>query len=145
VDHFYLDDAGPGPSTTYNITARASGATTANTVPIVVKNSDPVFSTLKPTAINLGGTETLRGTFTDFGVLDDHVVTITWGDGTTSTTSLAANVFTFRFDHVYADRAKLTNNPLLHNVSVKVPVIVEIADKDGGKATRPTVIIVKLP
>src|SRR5262249_55034303 len=50
------------------------------------------------------GTTTLTGTFTDLGVPDDHIVTILWGDGTSSTTlPLATGVLSFSLSHRYLD------------------------------------------
>jgi len=74
--------------------------------------------------INEGGMVTLTGTFTDPGTLDTHTVNINWGDGTTSTVSVAAGVLSFSSQpHQYLDN-QFQNAPYTITSSV--------SDNDGG-------------
>ena len=92
--------------------------------------------TLTPT-IDEAGTATLAGSFTDPGVNDSFVLLVTWGDGTTSTRSFApGRPKSFSFSHAFAD-----DNPTTTPVD-RVPVRVQLSDKDGGKAlAAPTVTV----
>ncbi len=67
-----------------------------------VTPSRPVLS-LSATTIFENGKTVLSGTFTDPDVLDDHTVSIAWGDGTSETIAIAANVLTFSQPHQYLD------------------------------------------
>ncbi len=55
--------------------------------------------------INEDGTATISGSFSDVGSLDTHTVTISWGDGTTSSASVDPVARTFTANHQYLDDA----------------------------------------
>lgn len=101
--HQYLDDQAfedgpsPGNDTLFddaNITVMVSddgGLTGTDSVSTTVNNIEPVIidvasdATFEDKALP-GDTITLNGSFSDVGTLDEHTVTIDWGDGTTAIT-----------------------------------------------------------
>src|SRR5205823_1051504 len=84
-----------------------------------------VSLSLSATSINENDSVTLGGSFTDPGALDAHTVTISWGDGSASTTvSLAAGLLSFSgVPHQYRD-----NNP----GDAAYAISVTVTDRDGG-------------
>jgi hypothetical protein len=134
----------PDDNGTYvvNLTAtdKDGGVGTATAQTIAVTNVAPanVSLTLSAASINEGQSVTLGGTFTDPGVLDTHVVVITWGDGSATTTlNLAAGVLSFSgVNHTYQD------NPAGQPTG-SFPISVTVTDKDGGQGTGSTPIQVK--
>lgn len=116
-------------------------ATLALPIPVVVNNVLPanVVLSLNPATINEGGTTSLRGTFTDSGVLDTHTVNIDWGDGGEPETLpvLAAGVTSFGpVSHTYT--GELGDSPITDTITVTV------TDKDGGRPDEPSTIIVTI-
>jgi PKD repeat protein len=99
------------------------GASASDTVEVVVRNVDPVLSSLTgpdgPRAI--GTTVTLTGDYTDAGSLDTHTVEVAWGDGSTSAGTASGGTLTA--DHVYAAPGVYT-------------VIATLTDDDGGSTSR---------
>ncbi len=59
-----------------------AGATAARTVTVTVANVAPVVAPLSPAVRPFGTPYPLAATFTDAGILDTHVATVDWGDGT---------------------------------------------------------------
>jgi 6-phosphogluconolactonase (cycloisomerase 2 family) len=105
-----------------------AGLSDVATAQIHVNNVAPANLSLStsPTAINENGTTTLSGTFTDPGILDTHVVVVTWGDGQSDTLNLAAHALGFNKTHQYLDN-RPGNAP--YSIGVKV------TDKDGASTT----------
>jgi hypothetical protein len=80
----------------------AGGSAVNGTNVVAVKDVAPSGTTLKldKTTAEEGELVTLRGSFTDPGTRDAHLVTINWGDGSSAdTVSLGAGVLTFREPH----------------------------------------------
>jgi len=70
-----------------------------------------------------GQSVTLNGTFVDPGTADTHVVTVNWGDGDSSTVTLAAGVTEFTAVHVYLDNETET-------AASDFPISVSVVDDD---------------
>jgi hypothetical protein len=98
---------------------------------VSVRNAAPTISGLSVPASTMEASEvSVTGTVTDPGVLDSHVVTVNWGDGTTSQQSLAAGSGgAFSLSHTYADDNPTATTADAYTVSVAV------ADDDGGTST----------
>jgi hypothetical protein len=79
--------------------------------------------------VDEGGVLTLSGGFADPNAADTHTVTITWGDGTSSTLDLAAGALSFSATHPYAD-----DNPTGTSSDVEA-IGVTVTDPAGGSAT----------
>jgi hypothetical protein len=60
---------------------------------------------LSAASVTENGSVLLSGSLVDPDPNQTHVVTVTWGDGTNTTVSLPANVFTFSTAHTYLDDA----------------------------------------
>jgi PKD repeat protein len=107
ASHDYLA-AGP-----YVVTAtvtdrdHAAGTQTASLV-VLARNTSPSSLALSPT-VN-GRTVAVSASFVDPDVLDTHTVTMSWGDGTTTTWTLAAGVTSFNASHTYATSGTYTLN-----------------------------------
>ena len=102
---------------------------------VLVYNVPPVTRIAAPAnnaVFAAGATANLTATFTDKGVLDTHVCTIDWGDGTSSqgTITEANGAGSCTASHAYA-QAKW------YSVKVKV------TDKDGGSASAAIGLVVK--
>ncbi|VTR94201.1 cadherin-related protein : Uncharacterized protein OS=Cylindrospermopsis raciborskii CS-505 GN=CRC_01020 PE=3 SV=1: MAM: Lectin_C: Lectin_C: PKD [Gemmata massiliana] len=103
--------------------ARASGGQGAT---ITVTNAAPTATDVSVTpVVNEGGTATVTGRITDPGAADTHTVTVSWGDGTSSTAVVNADR-TFTATHVYTD-----DNPTGTPADV-YQVGVSVRDDDGG-------------
>ena len=89
---------------TATITDDDGGKGSATTI-VGVDNVAPSALSLGLTSpiINEGSSTTLNASFTDPGTLDNHNAVITWGDGTSSSISLAAGVLSFSASHTYAN------------------------------------------
>jgi PKD repeat protein len=110
----------------------ASHTVTASST-IVPTNVAPVVGTLSlsPTSVVDHQTVTVSGTFTDPGKADTFTLTITWGDGTSSSQSLAAGTRSFSDSHAYSAAGPVT-------------ITATVADRDLGKGSS-TVDLVVLP
>ncbi|HLN30001.1 MAG TPA: PKD domain-containing protein [Gemmataceae bacterium] len=100
VTHQYVTTPGAAASGSYTISVTVTdkdGGSTSAQISEQVNNVPPsnLSLTLSPTSINVGSSTSLGGTFVDPDTLDTHTVAIKWGDGGTSTVSLAAGVLTF--------------------------------------------------
>jgi len=132
ANHTYVD----GPKV-FGIRATAQGASEATGI-IVVNNVAPAITGVtKPADSNEGGQVTLSANYFDPGLLDTHTVTVNWGDGTTSTISLAAGGSTFSVSHTYIDDDP-TGTP-----EDTYTITIQVRDKDGGQATSSTTALVK--
>src|SRR4029079_962711 len=82
---------------------------------------------------------TLGGSFTDPGTLDQHTVTITWGDGSAPETfNLAAGILTFSKGHKYLDNSPKGSASGVDTISVTVK------DDDTGTGSGSTGITVNI-
>ena len=137
TSHLYQDNpAGQATGGAYTIAATATdkdGAIGSASTPVVVNNAPPVVGslTLNTGTIDEAGTITLSSSFTDAGILDSHVVTVDWGDGTAGspdigTLDLAAGVSTFSLDHLFLD------NPAGQATGGAYAIAATVTDNDGG-------------
>jgi PKD repeat protein len=67
----------------------------------LVVNTPPSNLALSATTAVEGDPTTLSGSFSDPDLTDSHTVAIVWGDGQSSSVTLAAHVLVFSVDHVY--------------------------------------------
>ena len=142
VSHVYADDNPSGtPSDVNSIsvtvrdddTLQGTGGTQ-----LTVNNAAPVVAEIgvSPAVVNEGQTQSVTVTFTDAGVLDTHTVTITWGDGQTTSVAAAAGVTSVSAAHVYAD-----DNPT-GTPSDAATVSVVVADDDTGTGSGSAAVTV---
>ena len=121
--------AADGPAGPQTVTVQASdgkGGVAMVSFTVTVVNIAPGVTISVTPALDEGQPAVLAGTITDPGALDSHVVTINWGDGTTSSQALGAGVLGFAATHTYAD-----DNPS-GTASDVFSVSVVVTDKDGG-------------
>jgi len=111
-------------SASHTVTASASVSPT-NVAPVVGTLS------LSPTSVVDHQTLTVGGTFTDPGTADTFTLTMDWGDGTSSSQSLAAGTRSFSDSHAY-------------NAAGPITLKATVADHDLGKASS-TADLVVLP
>jgi hypothetical protein len=122
--HIYLQDG------VYDVTLTATdndGLVTTATVPIVVHNVAPAFAGFPDATRATGEPYSLASSFIDPGS-DSWIVTVTWGDGSTSQQSLGAREFAL--NHAYAAAGAYT-------------VSVTVADEDTSTSTIHTVTVVQ--
>jgi hypothetical protein len=84
-------------------------------------------------AVNEGEVAYVRGTFEDQGILDEHTVTVSWGDGTPDTVvvlPLGAREFTI--SHTYVDDGPNSTVGDSPSEVFVYTVRVTVADGDGG-------------
>ncbi|MDQ2912756.1 MAG: PKD domain-containing protein [Chloroflexota bacterium] len=112
-----LDDNGG-----HSVTAAASVSPT-NVAPTVGA------LTLSPASVVDHQTLTLSGDFTDPGTADTFTLTIAWGDGKSSTQSLAAGTRSFSATHAY-------------DADGPVTVTATVADRDNGAGSSSTSFVV---
>lgn len=135
IPHRYPLDAAPGVvSQTFNVSLSltdpfgepAGGATTAtitNAPPVLLSNS------VAPAEFNEGQTVQVSGVLADPGLLDAHVVTINWGDGTAHTVmNLPAGTNEFAAAHAYLD-----DKPTLTPFDITI-LTITVTDDDGGSS-----------
>jgi|GEM_PF-1249566 len=122
---------GPTESQQVTITATDSqGASSSVAFDLVVKNVAPRISGFSSSAVPCSGiienqTVTVSLVFVDPGMGDTHTTVIDWGDGTTTTVSIAAGVRTIASNHAYA-------------VGGVYGIAVSLTDDDGGLASAMT-------
>src|SRR5437870_3341563 len=102
-------------SANHTVTASASVSPT-NVAPVVGSLS------LSPTSVVDHQTLTVSGTFTDPGTADTFTLTVDWGDGMSSTQSLAAGTRSFSATHAYAAAGPVT-------------IKATVTDRDNGAAS----------
>ncbi len=140
AQHQYLDDgSSPGNSTasdSYTITVTVADDDTGSgsgTTSVTVNNLAPMVTSLNlsNSVIYEGGSTTLSGAFADIGTLDDHTVTINWGDSLPDTTiTLAAGVYSFSdVTHQYHEEDDFI-------------ITVTITDDDLGSVSSPIPVTV---
>ncbi|MBK8017280.1 MAG: tandem-95 repeat protein [Betaproteobacteria bacterium] len=107
AEHRYVDDDPTAtPSDLYAITATIAdddlGSGTASTQ-VTVENRAPGLTGLQVDEIRtaLTSSATLSGRLSDVGISDTHVVTVEWGDGTSSQATVDAIARTFTAQHEY--------------------------------------------
>jgi hypothetical protein len=127
TSHKYKDNPAGAPTFTIGVRVVDSmGATGTGNASVTVNNVAPVLSgvTGPTTVVNTGASATLKGTFTDVGVVDTHSCVVDWGDGqTTSATASETNGSgTCTVSHVYG-----AGGPQTATFTLK--------DKDGGSAS----------
>jgi len=82
------------------VTDRDSGSGTQDvSVVVSARNTVPSALALDPSVA--GANVTVNANFADPDALDTHVATLTWGDGATTTQTLAAGATTFSAAHLY--------------------------------------------
>jgi hypothetical protein len=122
ASHTYVE----GPA--FRIVAATSGDLAAVSA-VSIKNVAPTIQGLSiPASTSEASAVSVTGTVSDPGVLDTHIVVVTWGDGTTSQQSLAAGGGSFSLSHTYAD-----DNPT-GTAADAYAVAVQVTDDDGGKS-----------
>ena len=119
---------------TYTVTVSGTdnlGYVSAQTSQIVVTNVAPTLPTTnlntQPATLKEGSVTTVNGTFKDPGTLDTHTVSIAWGDGQTSSVSVAAGILTFTSSHVYLDNGAY-------------PIGLTVYDNGGGVSPLATIV-----
>jgi hypothetical protein len=137
VSHQYLDEPSSGSTYAIQVTvADDDGSGTSATTSVAVNDVAPsnLQLALSASTILENGSTSLSGTFTDPGSLDTHTVTINWGDGTSSSLSLAAGVQSFSgLSHQYLDEP---GNGSSYAISVAV------TDDDGSSTSAGTSVTV---
>jgi PKD repeat protein len=106
----------------HSVTANAS-VSPANVAPVVGSLS------LSPSSVVDHQTLTVSGTFTDPGTADTFTLTVEWGDGTSSTDSLAAGVRSFSATHAYEAAGPVT-------------IKATVADRDNGRTSSSVDLVV---
>ncbi|MEO1687391.1 MAG: PKD domain-containing protein, partial [Pseudomonadota bacterium] len=142
-----LDDAAPAPAAGPALLLQASVANVApvfDPSPVVdPAEADPDLATTLETFIlqvpdlERPGQVRLAGAFTDPGLADAHVATVTWGDGATETLTLTGDpARAFDVTHDYAGEGLFVFD-----------VTVRIDDGDGGvaEATRSITLDTRVP
>lgn len=142
ADHQYLDDTPSGTTTDpFTISATVSdddGGSVTATTSVTVNNLAPSVGTLTLDAASIdeGGSVTVGGTFADIGVSDTHVVTIEWGDGTTSQADVDQAGRSFTATHQYVDDTPSDT------ASDSYTIVATVTDDDDGVGTNETSIVV---
>ncbi len=116
------------------ITDDDTGSVSASTT-VTVNNVAPVIVSYNAPVINEDGTATISGSFSDVGSLDTHTVTISWGDGTTSSATVDPVSRTFTANHQYLDDA-------LRRASDVYTIGIKVTDDDTGSVQATTTITV---
>jgi PKD repeat protein len=128
ASHVYADTG------TYSVVltlADSAGHTVTANASVSPANVAPVVGTLSlsPSSVVDHQTLTVSGTFTDPGTADTFTLTVDWGDGTSSTDSLAAGTRSFSATHAYAAAGPVT-------------IKATVADRDNGRSSSSTTLVV---
>jgi hypothetical protein len=131
--HTYLDDQGAGDSRRYLVTATLPATGAQETATVTVDNVAPrtLTAVASDGPVDEGSVLGLALSFEDPGLLDTHLVTIAWGDGTEEERTVTASGQIRRelaLEHVYLD-----DDPSGTAVD-PYDVVVTVVDKDGGQA-----------
>lgn len=104
-----------------------------DTARVTIANAPPTVATpvVTPNPVALGALVALSTSFTDPGVHDDHTATIDWGDSTISSGTVTETAGT---GDVFGTHAYAARGTYLVKVTVN--------DKDGGKTSRTTTVVV---
>lgn len=131
VPHAYANNPTGEPSGVYTVTVAVSdqdGATDQATTTVTVENAAPRLElrTLSATEIAEGGSVTLTGNVTDWGLDDSQLVSVDWGDGTQSMATLTEvdGILAFSAEHGYA------NEP--PGPACTYTIVSTVTDNDGG-------------
>lgn len=105
--HAYADTGNYSVVVTLNDSARNTVSASTSVSPA---NVGPVVGSLvlSPSSVVDGELLTVSGTFTDPGTADTFTLTVNWGDGASSTESLAAGTRSFSATHAYAAAGPVT-------------------------------------
>lgn len=108
---------------------------------VTVNNVAPSVAplSLSSTSIDENGTVTVAGTFTDPGTLDEHTVTIDWGDGDSDTVTLPVGQRSFSLSHQYLDDGPSPGNG---TASDDYTITATVTDDDTGSDSVSAVITV---
>ncbi|HBO43183.1 MAG TPA: hypothetical protein DD670_04460, partial [Planctomycetaceae bacterium] len=131
----YLDEGDGRYNVTLWMEDSEGGRSLDRSMTVFVHNVAPHGLAIDPIdPVDEGETVSLRGTFVDPGTLDEHAVTIDWGDGMIeSVLVLPLGEREFAADHVYADNGEYT---------VTVTVEDDAADSDVHYAEESFAIVV---
>lgn len=100
---------------------QATPNSASDTADLTVLNDAPASLALTSTAeIDENGTATLDLSFTDAGLVDEHTVTIDWGDGTVESVTLAVGDRTASLTHQYLDDDPTGTASDAYSISVSV-------------------------
>ena len=131
VSHTYANNPAGQPAGSFTATAALTDGhdpASIETASIRVSNVAPVLTSAatgssSTNKTQIGQSLPLTGTFTDPGVLDTHIVSVAWGDGSKATSyPLAAGVLGFNLSHVYAKAGTYA-------------VTVQVTDSDGAASS----------
>jgi hypothetical protein len=113
--------------------------------PVIIGGGQVQFTNTAPSGVTVSASPgtidenqsvTLSGTFTDPDAEDTHTVTISWGDGTTSTLSLAAGARSFSATKQYLDDDPTVTPSDVYAINVTV------ADDSGASGSGSTTVTV---
>lgn len=114
------------------LTVSDAMSSNTKTLPVIVLNAAPSFTSFRLSATDLeaGQAVTATGAFTDGGANDTHTVTLNWGDLTPTTTMAAVGSFTS--DHTYTAVGDFT-------------VTATVTDDAGATAVATSTVSVRTP
>lgn len=153
--HTYLWDFGDGSTAsetltpthaytvdgTYTVTLTViddDGGIGSDTLFVTVNNVAPEITDLSVTPeIDENGWVTMAGTFTDAGIMDNHTVQITWGDGTSESLILSVGDRSFSTVHQYLDDNPSGTSQDEYTIGVLV------SDDDTGQDTSSAITVVR--
>jgi hypothetical protein len=107
----------------------------SDTADVMVKNVPPNIESLSVSPSNPyrpGDSLELTATFSDPGILDTHIMTIEWGDGTSTNISIDAGITMASSSHSYQTVGDYE-------------IAVTLADDDGGVCNTSMQVVVKNP
>jgi PKD repeat protein len=121
-----------------------AGSTDTDTVQVTVDNEAPVIVPLDAVNGFEGATVTLSAPFTDGGLLDTHIATVDWGDGTTSPAVVTESQGqgTVSAQHVYLDNGvysvtlTVTDNSQDYGTATTTATIANVAPVIGPLTNR---------
>jgi PKD repeat protein len=143
LNHRYLDDdpsGTPADIRSIAVTLRDDdGDSSAASVGTTVSNSAPEFSGLGTLAsrVDESSLVTLVGEIVDAGILDTHVLSIDWGDGSANDeVAVDPQTRAFLATHRYADDNPTATGEDVYTISAQV------SDDDGGNASASTTVTI---
>lgn len=144
-EHVYEDDGltpGGSPSHEYDVSVVVSDdAAGSNSYPLTVRvdNISPLSLALEDLErVNEHDEVTLRGSFGEPGVLDTHVVTISWGDGNEDTIDLTLGDLQFTATHRYLDDGPTPGGTVPASATFDYQIEVTVEDDDTGTGSAAT-------
>jgi 6-phosphogluconolactonase (cycloisomerase 2 family) len=143
LKHRYLDDdpsGTPADIRSIAVTLRDDdGDSSAASVDTTVSNAAPEFSGLGTLAsrVDESGLAKLVGEIVDAGILDTHLLSIDWGDGSASEeVAVDPQTRAFLATHRYADDNPTATGEDVYTISAQV------SDDDGGNASASTTVTI---